>query len=100
MTLYELLKLEYAFPSSDRQELMQQIAEKDPTAPRRINSAIPQHLETAILKAIEKEPQDTDALWKRAEVYSEKGHTCFWDGDSERALPRPWIHDDFPPQNL
>jgi serine/threonine protein kinase/Flp pilus assembly protein TadD len=57
-TLYELLTLEPAFNGSDRQELLRQIAFEEPKPPRRINKAIPAELETIVLKAVEKKPQE------------------------------------------
>jgi serine/threonine protein kinase len=58
VTLYELLTLEPAFPGSDRQEIMQQIAFEESRRPRRLNRAIPLELETIILKAVEKNAAD------------------------------------------
>jgi Flp pilus assembly protein TadD/serine/threonine protein kinase len=57
-TLYELLTLEPAFTGSDRQELLRQIAFEEPVRPRRVNKAIPAELETIVLKAMEKNPQE------------------------------------------
>jgi serine/threonine protein kinase len=57
-TLYELLTLEPVFAGRERQALLRQIAFDDPRAPRRIDSAIPEELETIVLKAIEKNPAD------------------------------------------
>jgi serine/threonine protein kinase len=57
-TLYELLTLEPAFAESDRHQLLAQIATVDPRPPRRLDSAIPQDLETIILKALGKSPQE------------------------------------------
>ncbi len=57
-TLYELLTLEPAFPGTDRQEVLRQIAFDDPKPPRRMNKAIPPELETIVLKAMEKSPAD------------------------------------------
>jgi WD40 repeat protein/serine/threonine protein kinase len=54
VTLYELMTLEPAFPSRDRQELLRQIAFQEPPRPRRINPAVPRELETIVLKAIAK----------------------------------------------
>ncbi len=56
LTLYELLTLCPAFPSSDRGELTRQIAHDEPPAPRKATPGIPRDLETIVLKAIEKEP--------------------------------------------
>jgi serine/threonine protein kinase len=57
-TLYELLTLEPAFRGRDRFELMQQLTLLDPTPPRRINPAISIDLETVVLKALSKSPQE------------------------------------------
>jgi serine/threonine protein kinase/Tfp pilus assembly protein PilF len=64
VTLYELLTLAPAFPGSDRQELLRQIAFEEPRPPRRVNPAIPAELETIILKAIAKVPVDRYAAAK------------------------------------
>ena len=58
ITLYELLTLHPAFASQDRQQLLRQIADEDPLAPRRLVPHLPFDLETIILKAIEKAPED------------------------------------------
>jgi serine/threonine protein kinase/WD40 repeat protein len=58
MTLYELLTLQPAFTASDRQELLKQIAFEDPIKPRQRDRSIPAELETIVLKAIEKNPED------------------------------------------
>jgi serine/threonine protein kinase/tetratricopeptide (TPR) repeat protein len=57
-TLYELLTLEPAFPGTDRQEILRQIAFEEPKPPPRVSKAIPQELETIVLKAMEKSPAD------------------------------------------
>ena len=57
-TLYELLTLRPAFPATDRQECLRQIFDDDPTHPRTWNRAIPVELETVILKAMAKSPED------------------------------------------
>jgi serine/threonine protein kinase/Tfp pilus assembly protein PilF len=57
ITLYELLTLEPAYASRDREELLRQIAWSEPRSPRRINPAIPVELETIVLKAIAREPE-------------------------------------------
>ncbi|HUT92259.1 MAG TPA: serine/threonine-protein kinase [Thermoguttaceae bacterium] len=56
VTLYELLTLQPAFGSSERERLIRQIAEEDPRPPRQLNKAIPKDLETVVLKATAKEP--------------------------------------------
>jgi serine/threonine protein kinase/Flp pilus assembly protein TadD len=57
-TLYELLTLQPACPGTDRQELLRQIAFEEPVPPRRRERAVPAELETVVLKAMEKAPQD------------------------------------------
>jgi eukaryotic-like serine/threonine-protein kinase len=57
-TLYELLTLRPAFPGTDRQELLRQIAFEEPRPPRRIDRSVPVELETVVLKALEKNPND------------------------------------------
>jgi serine/threonine protein kinase len=57
-TLYELLTLRPAFDGRDRQELLRQIGLEEPTAPRRFNPSLPRDLETIVLKAMAKEPDD------------------------------------------
>jgi eukaryotic-like serine/threonine-protein kinase len=58
VTLYELLTLEPAYPGTDRQGLLRQIAFDDPRPPRRLNRAIPAELETIVLKAAAKAPAE------------------------------------------
>jgi serine/threonine protein kinase len=57
-TLYELLTLERVFAGRDRQELLNSLAHDEPKAPRRLNSAIPVDLQTIVLKALSKAPED------------------------------------------
>jgi serine/threonine protein kinase len=57
-TLYELLTLRPVFAGRDRQELLRQIAQEEPRPPRRLERTIPAELETIVLKALEKAPQD------------------------------------------
>jgi tetratricopeptide (TPR) repeat protein/serine/threonine protein kinase len=57
-TLYELLTLRPVFAGADRQELLRQIAFEEPVAPRRLERAVPAELETVVLKALEKNPDD------------------------------------------
>ena len=58
VTLYELLTLEPAFPALDRQALLRQIAFDEPRPPRQVNSSLPPELETIVLKAISKNPDE------------------------------------------
>jgi eukaryotic-like serine/threonine-protein kinase len=57
-TLYELLTLEPAFAGKDRQELLRQVAFEEPRPPRRVNPAVPAELETVVLKAMAKSPDE------------------------------------------
>lgn len=57
-TLYELLVRRPPFDSSDRRELLAQIADESPRSPRQINPAIPLALETIVLKALRKDAAD------------------------------------------
>jgi tetratricopeptide (TPR) repeat protein len=57
-TLYELLTLRPVFGGSDRQELLRQVAQDEPVAPRRVDRAVPAELEVVALKALEKRPED------------------------------------------
>jgi hypothetical protein len=57
-TLYELLTLQSPITGEDRQELLRQIAFEEPPRPRRVNRGIPAELETIVLKALEKNPND------------------------------------------
>jgi len=58
ITLYELLTLAPAFPSHDRQEVLRQIGSDYVSHPRRVNKAVPVDLETIVLKAMEKSPEN------------------------------------------
>jgi serine/threonine protein kinase/WD40 repeat protein len=57
-TLYELLTLRPALPGADRVELLHQIAYTEPVPPRRLNPALPVELETVVLKALAKAPEE------------------------------------------
>ena len=50
-TLYELLTLQPVFPGTHRHELLHQVTNDEPTAPRKLNSAIPAELEAARISA-------------------------------------------------
>jgi serine/threonine protein kinase/Flp pilus assembly protein TadD len=58
ITLYELATLHEAFAGSDRQAFLRWISDEEPRPPRQINPSIPLDLETILLKAISKTPQD------------------------------------------
>ncbi|HVX09807.1 MAG TPA: serine/threonine-protein kinase [Pirellulales bacterium] len=57
-TFYELLALEPVFPDNERHVLLRRIIEDEPRPPRSIDPRIPLELETIVLKAIAKAPQD------------------------------------------
>jgi serine/threonine protein kinase len=57
-TLYELLTLRPIFEGSGRQTLLFQIMREEPRPPRAIDRAIPEELETIVLKAVSKDPAD------------------------------------------
>jgi eukaryotic-like serine/threonine-protein kinase len=57
-TLYEVLTLATPFSGDNRIELLRQITQDEPIAPRKINPRIPAELETIVLKAMAKLPAD------------------------------------------
>ncbi|MBY0231029.1 MAG: serine/threonine protein kinase, partial [Gemmataceae bacterium] len=57
-TLYELLVRRPAIDATDRQQCLRQILEEEPAPPRRLNRAVPPELETIVLKAMAKGPED------------------------------------------
>jgi serine/threonine protein kinase len=57
-TLYELLALRPIFDGQDRNDLLRQITVDEPAPLRGARKAIPEELETIILKALAKEPGD------------------------------------------
>jgi serine/threonine protein kinase len=56
-TFYELLTKKPVFDGPNRQELLRQIAQDEPVAPRKLDPTIPRDLETIVLKAMDKEPE-------------------------------------------
>ncbi|MFO0846010.1 MAG: serine/threonine-protein kinase [Gemmataceae bacterium] len=58
VTLYELLTRRPAFDGRDRRECLRQVLEEEATPPRRLNPALPAELETVVLKAMAKRPED------------------------------------------
>ena len=56
MTLYELLTLGPAFVGLDRECLIHQITQSEPTRPKQLDPEVPRDLETIVLKAIDREP--------------------------------------------
>jgi tetratricopeptide (TPR) repeat protein len=57
-TLYELLTLRPAVAGESKQETLRQIAFEEPTAPRKLDKAIPTELETVTLKCLAKNPAE------------------------------------------
>ena len=57
-TLYELLTLQPAFGETDRSELLNQIAFEEPLPLRKLDRRIPPELETIVLKAMAKSPDE------------------------------------------
>lgn len=68
ITLHEMLTLQQAFPSLDRQQLLRDIENCEPKRVRKLNSAIPIDLETIILKAISK---DRDQRYSTAQEFAD-----------------------------
>src|SRR5262249_21334687 len=58
VTRYEMLTLEPAVAGAARPELLHQIGSEEPRRPRRLNKQIPAELETIVLKAMEKNPEE------------------------------------------
>jgi serine/threonine protein kinase/WD40 repeat protein len=57
LTLYELLALRPAFDTADRVRLMKQVLHDSPPPPRRLDGGVPRDLETIVLKAMAREPE-------------------------------------------
>jgi WD40 repeat protein/serine/threonine protein kinase len=57
-TLYELLTLEPVYDGRNREEVLHQIAFEEPRPPRRVNPKVRGELETIVLKAIAKNPEE------------------------------------------
>ncbi len=58
LTLYEMLTFDRAFGGSDRVALMHRVTKDELIPPRRRNSTIPRDLETIVMKAAAKDPED------------------------------------------
>ena len=56
-TFYELLTMRPVLDGRNRQELLRQIAQEEPVAPRKLDPTIPRDLETIVLKAMNKQPE-------------------------------------------
>jgi serine/threonine protein kinase len=57
-TLYELLTSRPVVDGCDRNECLRQLSHDEPPPPRRFNHALPADLETILLKALAKQPDD------------------------------------------
>jgi len=57
-TFYELLTLQPVFSGASRQSLLVQVLQREPRPPRTIDRNIPPELETIVLKALNKAPED------------------------------------------
>jgi serine/threonine protein kinase/Flp pilus assembly protein TadD len=58
ITLYEMLTMHAPFEAENRQELLRQIVSEEPRRLRKIDKEVSAELETIVLKAIEKRPED------------------------------------------
>src|SRR5262249_37886254 len=58
VTLYELLALQPAFPGEARADVLRRVTSEEPPPPRRLNPAVPAELETIVLKAMAKLPEE------------------------------------------
>ncbi|MFK8112460.1 MAG: protein kinase [Rubripirellula sp.] len=68
ITLYELLTLTPAFDGATRQELLRAVENESPIPVRRLNPSIPFDMETIVMKAIEKRPEER---YSSAEAFAE-----------------------------
>jgi WD40 repeat protein/serine/threonine protein kinase len=57
-TFYELVTLQPLFGNGDRAELLRNILDQEPISPRKLKSQVPRDLETIILNALRKDPND------------------------------------------
>jgi WD40 repeat protein/serine/threonine protein kinase/tetratricopeptide (TPR) repeat protein len=57
LTLYELLTLRPAFEDAHRARLIEQVMHQEPAPPRKLDPRIPHDLETIVLKALAKDPE-------------------------------------------
>src|SRR4029077_18984973 len=101
MALYELLTFEPAFAEADRERLIHQVTQSEPTRPSRLNPEGPRDLETICLKAIDREPthryQTAGALAEDLQLYLEdrpirarRGAGGGGGGGGARAAEEPW----------
>ena len=88
-TLYELLTLRPVFNGQDRRELLRQITQDEPVAPRRIDPAIPRDLETIVMAAMAKEP---DRRYATASELADDLRRFLDDEPIQARPPSPWEH--------
>ena len=89
-TLYELLTLRPVFAGNDRRELLRQITQDEPVAPRRIDRAIPRDLETIVMKAMAKEPE---RRYPTASDLADDLGRFLTDQPIQARPPSPWERD-------
>ena len=58
VTLYELVAGRPAFTGSDREEVLRKVAFEEPQRPSKLDASIPRDLETIVLKAASKAPEE------------------------------------------
>jgi eukaryotic-like serine/threonine-protein kinase len=84
VTLFELLTLTFLFADVPDHVVLAKIASEDPPAPRELNPSIPVDLETIVLKAMSKEP---DERYATAEEFA-ADLACFCEGKKIKAQRR------------
>jgi hypothetical protein len=87
ITLYEAVTLQPGFDGDNRADLLRRIAQEEPRPPRRIRPSIPADLETIILKAISKAP---DQRYQSAQEIADDLRR-FLDGKPTLARRPTWI---------
>ena len=58
ISLYELLTLRPAFAGADQRQILRNVIEQQPVAPRAVRREISRDLETIVLRCVEKDPAD------------------------------------------
>ena len=86
ITLYELLTLQPAFRDDDRHELLRKISFEEPKPPGKLNHAVPEALETIVLKAIAKNANDR---YETAQEFADDLHRFLEDKPIRARRPGP-----------